>query len=168
MTSEITNPSRRSVAKGAAWAVPAVAVAAAAPSLAASPGDPLTVTANCPGLLSGDSLTFTISNPDTGVLVPAGTPVDVTVTELVGLDVDLLVDINAGVLETDTSGSLLLADDLAPDESITLNIFPDSLLTAGVLGTATVSIEGVSAAADYILTSVNIPVVGTVTVALCN
>lgn len=39
MTQDITTtgPSRRSIAKGAAWAVPAVSVAAAAPSLAASP-----------------------------------------------------------------------------------------------------------------------------------
>lgn len=38
MTQDITTtgPSRRSIAKGAAWAVPAVSVAAAAPSLAAS------------------------------------------------------------------------------------------------------------------------------------
>lgn len=41
MTQDITTtgPSRRSIAKGAAWAVPAVSVAAAAPSLAASPLD---------------------------------------------------------------------------------------------------------------------------------
>lgn len=32
-------PSRRTIAKGAAWSVPAVAVAASAPSLAASPGE---------------------------------------------------------------------------------------------------------------------------------
>ncbi|TQM63986.1 hypothetical protein [Humibacillus xanthopallidus] len=38
-----TSPSRRSVVKGAAWAVPAVAVAAAAPTVAASQG-PLTFT----------------------------------------------------------------------------------------------------------------------------
>lgn len=37
MTSELSTPSRRTIAKGAAWAVPSVAVAAAAPSLAASP-----------------------------------------------------------------------------------------------------------------------------------
>lgn len=39
MTQDITTtgPSRRQIAKGAAWAVPAVSVAAAAPSIAASP-----------------------------------------------------------------------------------------------------------------------------------
>jgi hypothetical protein len=40
---DTTPPSRRSVVKGAAWAVPAVVVAAAAPTVAASPG-PLTFT----------------------------------------------------------------------------------------------------------------------------
>ncbi|EKA62393.1 hypothetical protein B277_02341 [Janibacter hoylei PVAS-1] len=42
MTQDITTtgPSRRSIAKGAAWAVPSVAVAAAAPSLAASTEPP--------------------------------------------------------------------------------------------------------------------------------
>lgn len=163
MTTEITNPSRRSVAKGAAWAVPAVAVAATAPSLAASTTcDPVTVMPNCPPVLSGDTLTFTISNPDTGCVVPAGTPVDVTVSNLVGLTVDLLVDINVGVLSTE-SGTLALASDLAAGDSITINVFPPSLLNLAVLGTAEVSIMGVPASADYIIASA----LG-VTVALCN
>lgn len=44
--------SRRTLAKGAAWALPAIAVAAAAPSLAASPSDPRIIAGHsdkCPG-----------------------------------------------------------------------------------------------------------------------
>ena len=164
MSKDITTsgPSRRSIAKGAAWAVPAVSVAAAAPSLAASACDPVTVTPNCPGLLSGDSLTFTISNPDAGCVIPAGTPVEVTVSNLVGLTADLLVDINVGVLSTD-SGTLALASDLAAGDSITVNVFPPSLLNLGVIGTATVSITGVPGSADYIIATA-----AGLTVALCS
>lgn len=43
---------RRTLAKGAAWTLPAIAVAASAPSLAASPGDPRIIAGEarkCPG-----------------------------------------------------------------------------------------------------------------------
>lgn len=46
------NPDRRSLAKGVAWLAPAITVAAAAPSLAASPTEPPRVTGaawKCPG-----------------------------------------------------------------------------------------------------------------------
>ncbi len=36
---EVRRPSRRTVASGAAWAVPVIAVGAAAPAMAASPPD---------------------------------------------------------------------------------------------------------------------------------
>ena len=40
MTEQTAGISRRTIAKGAAWAVPVVAVAAAAPAMAASGGPP--------------------------------------------------------------------------------------------------------------------------------
>jgi hypothetical protein len=49
-----SGPSRRQIAKGAAWAVPAVSVAAAAPTLSASPTDP-----GCGCLQTGGVNTFT-------------------------------------------------------------------------------------------------------------
>lgn len=169
MSKDITTsgPSRRSIAKGAAWAVPAVSVAAAAPALAASPlpvCDPgtLTVTANCPGLLSTDSLTFTVGNPaGSGCEVPAGTVVDITVSGLVGLTLEQLVTLNAGVLYADGS-TVALVEPLAAGESITLGIFPPSLLNAQVAGTATVAIAGSSASANYVIAEV-----AGVTVAIC-
>lgn len=151
-------PSRRSIAKGAAWAVPAVSVAAAAPSLAASVAacalGTLQVTANCPPLLSTDSLTFTVTNPTaSGCEVAAGTVVDITVGGLVGLTLEQLVILNAGVLYQEDS-TLALSTALGPGDSITLEIFPPSLLNAQVAGTATVAVDGSSASANYIIAEV--------------
>lgn len=91
MSKDITTagPSRRSIAKGAAWAVPAVSVAAAAPSLAASPVDPgcgclqpgsfNTFTAQAATVLNLGTVTGTTvfnldsSNCDTGFFKPAYT-----------------------------------------------------------------------------------------------
>ena len=81
MTLDITHPSRRSVAKGAAWAVPAVAVAAAAPTLAASSElctgtADFSVRAECPptdiDLLDGnsESLYFVIDNESDCTVAP--------------------------------------------------------------------------------------------------
>lgn len=88
MTQDITTtgPSRRSIAKGAAWAVPAVTVAAAAPSLAASHvdcTDPLnwqnniSLQAGCLVSVAGASVGagWTVTNTATGAdacAIPAG------------------------------------------------------------------------------------------------
>lgn len=72
-----TDLSRRSVAKGAAWAVPAVAVASAAPALAAS--TPVTVGGTVCKIFSGNG-TQTTQNEQvflgivaTGTVIPKGT-----------------------------------------------------------------------------------------------
>ena len=169
MTQDITTtgPSRRSIAKGAAWAVPAVTVAAAAPALAAStscPAGALQVTALCPPPLSTTSLRFRISNPaGSACTVPAGTPLTLNVSGLVGLTASLLngINVDAGVLFSDASNATLQRA-LAPGESVTLNVFPRSLLNAQVAGNATLSIEGTSASASYIIVSV-----GVLSVAIC-
>lgn len=170
MSKDITTagPSRRQIAKGAAWAVPAVTVAAAAPALAASPlpvcePGALQVTRNCPPALSTDSLTFTVANPaSSGCVVPAGTPVDITVSGLVGLTLEQLVSLNAGVLYQN-NGVLMLQSDLEPGDSIPIEVFPPSLLDAQVVGTATVAVAGSQASANYIIATV----LG-ITVAICN
>ncbi|WP_338750501.1 hypothetical protein [Janibacter alittae] len=152
MTSQITSPSRRSVAKGAAWAVPAVAVAAAAPSLAASnaecSGTELILgVENCRliGLLSPVA-SFTITNPSTsGCTVPAGTPVSLTGGALASIGVPALIQLNAGVLTFGSDiGSATLANDLAPGDSVPVRVFPDGL-NINVLGTYTMGILGASA-----------------------
>ncbi len=162
MSKDITapGPSRRQIAKGAAWAVPAVTVAAAAPALAASPtvcpAGTLTVATLCPPLLSTTSLRFRITNPaGSGCTVPAGTPLTLNVSGLAGLDATLLngINANAGVLFT-TATDATLQQALAPGQSITLNVFPRRLLYAQVAGTASLSIEGSSASASYIIATV--------------
>lgn len=151
MTSEITSPSRRQIAKGAAWAVPAVSVAAAAPSLAASPdpvctGDDITLgVANCRlvGLLSPEA-TFTITaGPDCSI--PAGTPVSLTGGALAEIGVPALVQLNAEILSFGQDiGSATLSNEIPAGQSRTVRVFPDGL-NINVLGTYTLTLLGVSA-----------------------
>ncbi|SOC51728.1 hypothetical protein [Ornithinimicrobium cerasi] len=57
MTSSVTRPTRRTLVKGAAWSVPVVAVAGAAPAFAASGGPPSVVVGGAcklPGNSCGD------------------------------------------------------------------------------------------------------------------
>lgn len=170
MTSEITSPSRRTIAKGAAWAVPAVAVASAAPSLAASPTacEPgaLEIGVECPSLISGGpSLYFTVTNPaDSDCTVPAGTPITVDRSGLAGVDVGPLNDINVGadVLFSDATNATTQRD-LAPGDSIEVHIFPPGLANVSVLQNATVSIDGASLSQGYTIISLlglNIAVCG--------
>lgn len=56
--------SRRTVAKGAAWALPAIAVVSAAPALAASPFE--CPTSSCLATASGSAPSWTSSTPDAG------------------------------------------------------------------------------------------------------
>ena len=85
----VRRPSRRTIATGAAWAVPVIAVGAAAPSMAASPNEPpifeLDEDASCkfPGRSEsefeyGYNLIFNVTAPTTGVLCIT----DVTVPNL--------------------------------------------------------------------------------------
>ena len=172
MTTDITStgPSRRSIAKGAAWALPAVSVAAAAPSLAASatacaPGT-LQVIINCPGLISGDSLYVTISNPeDSGCTVPEGTQFTVDRGGLAGVEVGPLNDLNVGadvLFDNATTGHLTAA--LEPGESVDVQIFPEGLATVSALQNLTFTIDGASASQGY--TIVRVGLLG-VTIALC-
>ncbi len=151
MIPETTAPSRRTIAKGAAWAVPAVTVAAAAPSLAASPsvctGADLQLTVeNCRlvGLLSPEA-SFRITNPaGSGCTVPTGTPVTLTGGALADVGVAGLDSINVGILDFDSVNSATLQRDLAPGQSVPVRAFPAGL-NVNVLGTYTLSIMGASA-----------------------
>ncbi|NYF97363.1 hypothetical protein [Janibacter cremeus] len=101
MTASPPSPSRRTVAKGAAWTVPALSVAAAAPTLAASP------TLQCPAA------------PGWTVVDPAATPEFVVTPEGSGSRVDLrfgtltpMTNAPAGAthFQWQPTGSLLAAD----------------------------------------------------------
>lgn len=73
----MTQPTRRAVAKGAAWSIPAVAVAGAAPAMAASPcsqiiaGQPLPASAFTAGYFIVTNQTFGILN-DKVIVTAAG------------------------------------------------------------------------------------------------
>lgn len=144
-----TGPSRRQIAKGAAWAVPAVTVAAAAPALAAStscPAGSLTVSVvNCRvlGLLSAPYFTITNNGDCT---VPAGTPVTLTGSGLVSAVIQGLDDINVAVLFDGQSSTGTLQQPLGPGEAIRVDVF--SGLDVTVLGEYTLSIDGASAGFD--------------------
>ena len=176
MSKDITTsgPSRRSIAKGAAWAVPAVSVAAAAPALAASPGDAcapgtLKVTAVCPkpliDLLNAVPLYFTITNPaGSNCTVPAGTVINIERSGLANLDVATLNSLaNVGVLY-DTATTAHLTSPLASGQSAIIRIFPAGLATASVAAAATVRIDGSSATQDYTIVNVLDGVAG---IAIC-
>lgn len=154
MSKDITTsgPSRRSIAKGAAWAVPAVSVAAAAPALAASPTlcapgeSTLTVSVvNCRvlGLLSAPYFTITNNGECT---VPAGTAITLTGSGLVSAVVQGLDDINVAVLYDGTSSTGTLEQPLESGATIQVNVF--SGLDVTVLGDYTLTIDGASAGFD--------------------
>lgn len=170
MTPEITSPSRRQIAKGAAWAVPAVSLAAAAPSLAASPNacEPgtLEVLINCPGLISGDSLYVTITNPaDSACTVAEGTQFTIDRGGLAGVEVGPLNDLNVGAeVLFDNANAGHLTAPLAPGQSVDVQIFPEGLATVSALQNLTFTIDGASASQGY--TIVRLGVLG-ITIALC-
>lgn len=174
MTSEITSPSRRTIAKGAAWAVPAVAVASAAPSLAASPTacEPgtLDVAINCPPLIGlppryEDALSITISNPESsGCTVPADTLFSVSRGGLTDIQVGSLNELNVGVsVFFDSANEGRLTAPLDPGQSVTFEVFPRGLATVALPQTLTVDIEGSTASRSYIIASL----LGLVSVAVC-
>lgn len=180
MSKDITTsgPSRRSIAKGAAWAVPAVSVAAAAPALAASPAvcpaGTLTVTPNCPPLIqlptaNAQQLTFTVTNPaGSGCTVPMDTTFTIDRGGLAGVLVGPLNDLNAdvGVLfDTATTGHLTAP--LAEGQSVTIEVFPRNLANVAVAQDATFTIDGSTATQGYTIISATLPVLGTTSVALC-
>lgn len=82
------NPTRRTVAKGAAWLVPTVSVAAAAPTLAASPlsdctsGSPEVTIDGCSNyLVEGTVPSFRVTNPPgSGCEIPVGTIITITLS----------------------------------------------------------------------------------------
>ncbi|NYF97636.1 hypothetical protein [Janibacter cremeus] len=181
MTSEITSPSRRSVAKGAAWAVPAVAVAAAAPSLAAStnycgtsPG--FTVEAVCPPIdidvLDGnsDSLYFEITNSSNDCTVEAGQTFTLASTNFVGATVEGLnaLQVDAVVFGDDMQTGTI-GRDIPPGEAVRVNVFPVAQLDVNgqVAGTTTLTIEGMPTTQDYTLVELDAFGLAGLTLAFC-
>ena len=118
----------------------------------------LNVSAVCPPLigLNTRNIHFVVSNPGgSDCEIPAGTALALNITGLANLSASLLNGINADVQVafSDTSNATLTAP-LAPGESFELEVFPPSLLSAGVAGSASLSIEGSSASANYTIVSI--------------
>ncbi|MHA7125198.1 hypothetical protein ACRTEC_02220 [Janibacter indicus] len=153
MSKDITTagPSRRQIAKGAAWAVPAVTVAAAAPALAASPnpvctGNDITlgvVNCNLIGLLSPEA-SFTITaGPDCSI--PAGTPVSLTGGALAAIGLAELVELNVDVLSFGSDiSTATLENEIPAGQTVPVRVFPAGL-NINVLGTYTMTVLGESA-----------------------
>lgn len=168
-----TGPSRRSIAKGAAWAVPAVSVAAAAPSLAASPDhcDTPTVAVQgvCPPRIGADtrSVYFTVTN--TGdCTIELGLPFTLDTDGLVGLSVGHLnnIQVDVGVVfPNENSGQI--NRDIAPDEVVEIEFVPDALLNADVVGSGTLSAAGQSATSNFTVVEIGLPLLPSIQVALC-
>ncbi|QBF46929.1 hypothetical protein [Janibacter limosus] len=174
MSKDITTsgPSRRSIAKGAAWAVPAISVAAAAPSLAASDlpvcaaGTALDITVeSCDivGLLQPTTY-FRVTNPaDSGCTLPMGVPLTLATSGVAGIDVAGLTLINADVLFTST-GAATTQKALAPGEYVDVRV-----ITAGInvslLGRWTLSTPG-SAPASFTQTA-NVSLSGEAIASIC-
>lgn len=103
MTSSVTRPTRRTLVKGAAWSVPVIAVAGAAPALAAS-GNPPTVTVGGACKLPGNSC---------GNVFVKGYIFDVTITNATGK----AIYIYPGITFTDDNPEIDLFFQAAVDAS---------------------------------------------------
>lgn len=141
--------SRRTIARTAAWSVPAVAVVAATPAYAASAFWDAALSAQCtPGLLSPTSrVGFTVTNVGTATM-PTGTQFQFVIGGLVSLDVfnnttppsliNLFVD-GAVQIGQSTVFTMETVSDVAPGGTATLTL-PSSLLNVKVLTTYALSV----------------------------
>ncbi|WP_282072602.1 hypothetical protein [Janibacter hoylei] len=141
MTQDITTtgPSRRSIAKGAAWAVPAVTVAAAAPSLAASTEECAPETCATP-VLSAVQLIATRSARNTSTLTFAG-----AITAAIGgctgtfsLGVATLTEVAVTWTSRSAVGSSI------PATTTTTTIYPNLTLGVNALGALIVPTVGLA------------------------
>lgn len=181
MSKDITTsgPSRRSIAKGAAWAVPAVSVAAAAPSLAASTAYcetlDFSVRAVCPptdiDLLDGnsESLYFVIKN-NGDCTVRAGQQFTLNTTGLANVSVEGLnaIQVDAVVFGSDGKTGTI-GTDIAPGGEVIVKVFPvaDIDVNLAVLGTTTLTINGAPTTQAYTLIEADAIGALAVTIAFC-
>jgi hypothetical protein len=71
----MSNVTRRQLATGAAWAVPVLAVGAAAPAMAASPNCPVLSVASATAVRGGVTLVLSVANPNPGYAITSFTTV---------------------------------------------------------------------------------------------
>ena len=142
MTQDITTtgPSRRSIAKGAAWAVPAVTVAAAAPSLAASTEPPCAPQTCATPVLSAVQLIATRSARDTSTLTFAGaiTAAIGGCTGTLSLGLATLTEVEVTWVSNSALGSSI------PETTTTTTIYPNLTLGVNALGALIVPTVGLA------------------------
>lgn len=138
--------SRRTIARTAAWSVPAVAVVAATPAYAVSAYWDASISHHCNGSLLAPvtSAGFTVTNVGTATM-PTGTQFVLTIGGLVSLNVIQ----NAGLLNLTIAGFVQIGpvtkvtyesvSDVPPGGTATLTL-PTALLTVNVLTTYTLQV----------------------------
>ncbi|WP_309080396.1 hypothetical protein [Zhihengliuella sp.] len=140
--------SRRSVTKAAAWSMPVIAAAVAAPMASASPATTfdVTVAGSCVGGITipltditafGDP-TFTIT-ATTGA-IPAGTIFNLSTGSLLSLGVISSSDLLTASLLDDGSIQLVTTGEIAEGSSVTVSVpVSDAAINADLLGNYTLS-----------------------------
>lgn len=169
MSHDLSNSgiSRRSIAKGAAWAIPAVSVAAAAPSLAASlepcvPGVLSVSVRQCSLVGVGGNQQapyFRVTNANSDCTVPVGTEVTLTTSGLIGLDLDFLELDNNKLQLLYTVGNTSTFETIAPilpGESVDIKVYGPSFISVGVSALQEVGLNFDGATARFNWTRVNV------------
>ncbi|HEY1134759.1 MAG TPA: hypothetical protein VGE77_09300 [Nocardioides sp.] len=118
--------SRRTIARTAAWSVPAVAVVAASPAHAVSTPDAVfdvTVTANCVNAILAPPSTVNFVISATAGTIPAGTQFQLTGTGLLGLAIGAGLSSGLSLLGlTDTGGTVQVDQPILQGQSQTVDL----------------------------------------------
>lgn len=107
--------SRRTLARGAAWSVPVIATAFAAPAAVASGQGTVTITGGCHALSddTGTAPSFTIAVA--GTRVGAGSTFALTLSQNIGLALDIALPGSWGARRGDDAGDTVLTTPDLPD-----------------------------------------------------
>nr|WP_257909848.1 hypothetical protein [Janibacter limosus] len=175
MSKDITTsgPSRRSIAKGAARAVPAVSVAAAAPALAASPcaagAESVTIEGKCPPLIGVNTRKPYFLLTNTGSCdIPSGPAFTLSTTGLVGLTADILdsIRVDAAVIFSSESGGTIERG-IPAGGTVEIEVLPQALVDANLAGSATLSVGTASSILNFTTVGVDLSPLPSVPVAIC-
>ncbi|WP_188835372.1 hypothetical protein [Flexivirga endophytica] len=154
--------SRRTIAKGAAWSVPVVAVAAAAPAASASTGTDIGAVAlnGVCGLLGTVNQGFTLAASATAP-VPAGSVVTITGSGLASVTAINLSNQIANVTIGTNSATIVLSQDLPAGQTLSMTTLLSISVSFDLNGSLTLP-TGYSATGGKLTGSVNVglPIVG--------
>ncbi|TWE11971.1 hypothetical protein [Rudaeicoccus suwonensis] len=154
MSSTIRQPSRRTLAKGAAWSVPIIALGGPAMAATVSPGLVPRITTACTphtGLTGPNTVTFSICAGVNGL--PAGTVFTLSYSSTaVGTTPTVTTSAfsggsmsNNGSFNPSGSGALTLINTLAGGQCVTLT----ASITSALFATTTATLAGEGASTTY-------------------